>query len=106
MPRYAVIDIGTNSVLLLVAERDPGSRFHAIAERAEITRLGRGVDQSRRLGAEGMGATLSVLERFAAEARALLVEGFAVTATSAARDAENGSEFLEQARARTGLTVE
>src|SRR4051812_20298550 len=43
--RYAAIDIGTNSVLLLVAERREG-RFTAVAERAEITRLGRGVDRT------------------------------------------------------------
>ncbi|MDX2014573.1 MAG: Ppx/GppA family phosphatase, partial [Myxococcaceae bacterium] len=39
MSRYAAIDIGTNSVLLLVAERDVAGRWHAVEERAEITRL-------------------------------------------------------------------
>src|SRR5437868_5480038 len=53
--RYAAIDIGTNSVLLLVAERREG-RFAAVAERAEITRLGRGVDRTGALSPEGMEA--------------------------------------------------
>ena len=38
MPRYATIDVGTNSVLLLVADRQPDGHFHAVQERAEVTR--------------------------------------------------------------------
>ncbi len=106
MPRYATIDVGTNSVLLLVADRQPDGRFHAVQERAEITRLGRGVDKSRRLSPEGMDATLQVLKDFAQEARTLGAEAIAVSATSAARDAQNGAEFLEAARAQAGVTVE
>ncbi|MCI0672394.1 MAG: Ppx/GppA family phosphatase, partial [Myxococcaceae bacterium] len=49
MPRFASIDIGTNSILLLVAERREDGRFHPVLERADITRLGRGVDRARRL---------------------------------------------------------
>lgn len=106
MPRYATIDVGTNSVLLLVAERTPEGRFTPVRERAEITRLGRGVDASRRLSDEGMEATLQVLEAFAREARELGAQGIAVSATSAARDAQNGAEFMAAAKARAGVTVE
>jgi len=106
MPRYATIDVGTNSVLLLVADRLPDGRFQAVRERAEITRLGRGVDKSRRLSPEGMEATLQVLSDFASEARGLGAEAIAVSATSAARDAENGSEFLSAAQERAGVTVD
>jgi exopolyphosphatase/guanosine-5'-triphosphate,3'-diphosphate pyrophosphatase len=106
MPRYATIDVGTNSVLLLVAERTPEGRFTAVRERAEITRLGRGVDKSRRLSPEGMEATLQVLSDFATEARSLGAQAIAVSATSAARDSENGAEFLAAARARAGVEVD
>ncbi|MBF5044261.1 Ppx/GppA family phosphatase [Aggregicoccus sp. 17bor-14] len=105
-PRFATIDIGTNSVLLLVAERQADGRFTAVSERAEITRLGRGVDQSRVLSPAGMEDTLRVLEAFAQEARALGARDIAVSATSAARDAHNGKDFLEAARTRAGLSVE
>jgi len=104
--RYAAIDVGTNSVLLLVAERTPAGRFEAVLERAEITRLGRGVDKTKRLHPEAIEDTLGVLEAFAKEARELGAKDIVVSATSAARDAENGREFLDGAKARCGLTVE
>jgi exopolyphosphatase/guanosine-5'-triphosphate,3'-diphosphate pyrophosphatase len=106
MPRYATIDVGTNSVLLLVAERDGSGPFRAVLERAEITRLGRGVDKTRRLAPEGIEETVACVESFAKEARALGAEGIAVSATSAARDAQNGRDFLDAARARAGVEVE
>ncbi|RKH58900.1 Ppx/GppA phosphatase family protein [Corallococcus aberystwythensis] len=106
MPRFASIDIGTNSVLLLVADRQPDGRFQAVVERAEITRLGRGVDTSRVLSSDGMEATLSVLVAFANEARELGAEAIAVSATSAARDAKNGADFIAAAKARADVTVE
>src|SRR6185295_12618780 len=88
-----------------VAERRDG-RFAAVAERAEITRLGRGVDRTGALSPEGMEATLRCLESYASQARALGALQIAATATSAARDASNGAIFLEQARTRAGVTVE
>lgn len=106
MPRFATIDIGTNSVLLLVAERSQQGPFIAVKERAEVTRLGRNVDATHKLSEQGMAETLATLERFADEARALGAEQIAVSATSAARDASNGALFLEQARTRANVTVE
>ena len=106
MPRYATLDVGTNAVLLLVADRQPDGRFRAVRERAEITRLGRGVDKSRVLSPEGMEDTLQVLSAFAAEARSLGAQALAVSATSATRDARNGADFLSAARQCTGVRVE
>ncbi len=106
MPRFASIDIGTNSVLLLVAEPDSSGKFQPVLERAEITRLGRGVDRSRQLAPEAIADTLAVLESFANDARKLGVEGFAVSATSAARDSSNGQDFIDQVFNRTELKIE
>ncbi|MDP3234579.1 MAG: Ppx/GppA phosphatase family protein [Myxococcales bacterium] len=106
MSRYASIDIGTNSVLLLVAERDGAGRWSAVAERAEITRLGKGVDQSKTLSAESMETTLDAVARFATEARGLGVKGLAISATSAARDASNGKVFLDGVKQRAGVAAE
>src|SRR5512132_3176357 len=103
--RLAAVDIGTNSVLLLVAERGADGKLRAVADEAEITRLGRGVDRTGLLSPEGMSATLAVLERYVRQARAAAAQDIVVTATSAARDARNGAEFLQAARTRTGVEV-
>jgi exopolyphosphatase/guanosine-5'-triphosphate,3'-diphosphate pyrophosphatase len=90
MERFAAIDVGTNSVLLLVAERRGDGSFESVAERAEITRLGRGVDHSGILGDDAMAATVAVIRSFAEDARGLGARAILCSATSAARDARNG----------------
>jgi len=103
--RVAVIDVGTNTVLLTVAERS-GTSFRPVVERAEITRLGRGVDRTGRLDPSAIAETVAVIARYAAEARSLGAERIAAVATSAARDASNGTEFFEASRAAAGLAPE
>jgi exopolyphosphatase/guanosine-5'-triphosphate,3'-diphosphate pyrophosphatase len=103
--RCAAIDVGTNTVLLLVAERR-GRELAPVVERAEITRLGRGVDRTGRLDPDAIRDTVAVLRRYAGEARALGAADIACVATSAARDAANGAEFFEAARREAGLSPE
>jgi exopolyphosphatase/guanosine-5'-triphosphate,3'-diphosphate pyrophosphatase len=103
--RVAAIDVGTNTVLLTVAERRGGALV-AVVERAEITRLGRGVDRTGRLEPGAVADTVAVLARYAAEARALGAARIACVATSAARDAANGEAFFAAARAAAGLAPE
>jgi exopolyphosphatase/guanosine-5'-triphosphate,3'-diphosphate pyrophosphatase len=103
--RVAAIDVGTNTVLLTVAERR-GRSFQPVVERAEITRLGRGVDRTGRLDPAAIADTVVVIARYAAEARSLGVTRIAAVATSAARDASNGAEFFEATRAAAGLLPE
>ncbi len=93
-------------MLLLVAERHSDGRFTAVQERAEITRLGRGVDENKTLSLEAIETTLTVIERFAHEARELGAHNIVVTATSAARDASNGHVFLAAAKKRAGVEIE
>jgi exopolyphosphatase/guanosine-5'-triphosphate,3'-diphosphate pyrophosphatase len=104
--RYAAIDVGTNSVLLLVAERDATGGLTAVDERIDITRLGRGVDRTRRLAPEAIEETVAAVARFADVARARRAAAIVVTATSAARDASNGAEFFARARDAAGVEVE
>jgi exopolyphosphatase/guanosine-5'-triphosphate,3'-diphosphate pyrophosphatase len=103
--RIAAIDVGTNTVLLLVAERT-GDGFAPLVERAEITRLGRGVDATGRLDPAAVRETVDVLAAFADEARALGASRILCIATSAARDAADGREFFEAARDRARVVPE
>jgi exopolyphosphatase/guanosine-5'-triphosphate,3'-diphosphate pyrophosphatase len=100
--RVAAIDVGTNTVLLLVAEARAGGPV-PLAERAEITRLGRGVDATGRLDPAAMAETVRVLAAYADEARRLGAAAIDCVATSAARDAANGEAFFEAVRAAAGL---
>ena len=103
--RFATIDVGTNTVLLLVAERRGGT-FEPLLERADITRLGRGVDATGRLDPAAIRETVAVLGAYARAARELGAPVVACVATSAARDAANGAEFFAAARAEAGLVPE
>ncbi|HET9957022.1 MAG TPA: Ppx/GppA phosphatase family protein [Polyangiaceae bacterium] len=103
--RLAAIDIGTNSVLLLVAEATRG-RIEVLVERAEITRLGEGVDRTGRLSEAACERTLAVLRAYAAECRSLGVERLHAVGTSAMRDAAEGREFVDAAEGILGARPE
>jgi exopolyphosphatase/guanosine-5'-triphosphate,3'-diphosphate pyrophosphatase len=100
--RVATIDIGTNTTLMLIAERRDDDVV-SLEDHMEITRLGKGVDRTRHLDEQAIACTLAALERFAARARELSVAKIAVVATSASRDADNGPDFLERAASVLGI---
>lgn len=104
----AAVDIGTNSVKMTIAERaEDGSRpLRLLADRTNITRLGKGVDAAGRLTDEAMQRTLSALEAFAQEAKIRGAGRIAAVGTSALRDAANGAEFVARAQEVLGGTVE
>lgn len=104
-PLQAVIDIGTNSVRLLVAEVHDG-RATAVLRSMRQPRLGEGVDRSRRLDAAAMGRTLDALKDFVAQARSVGAVSITVVGTSALRDASNREQFLEAAHRECGVVVD
>ncbi len=91
--RVATIDIGTNTTLLLVAERDANGEIRAVREEATITRLGEGVDVARRLAPRAIERTSECLAQYAAIVRELGAAKVAVVGTSAMRDAGGGEEI-------------
>jgi exopolyphosphatase / guanosine-5'-triphosphate,3'-diphosphate pyrophosphatase len=102
----ATIDIGTNTTLLLVARVSAtDSRVDVLDQRAEITRLGRGIGSTGRLGAEGIAATLEVLRTYAAVA-AQHGAVLAAIGTEGLRRAPNADQFLRPAAAILGAPVE
>lgn len=110
MSRFAAIDVGTNAVKLLVAERLPrpgsGADWRLVHERSEVTRLGRGVDRTGELSAEGARDTVRAITAMAQEARELKAEQLVAVGTSAARDAKNGGDFLQAVVQSAGVEFE
>lgn len=101
--RAAAIDIGTNSVLLLVVEKR-GDELATLVERATITRLGQGVDKARELAPDAVERTLACLERYADEIGTFGVDRVDAVGTSAMRDARGGEAFVARASAILGTT--
>lgn len=101
--RVAVIDVGSNSTRLLVADVD-GSV--AVLERqSRVTRLGRGVDLSRQLADEAIEAACAAIGDYVEICSELEVENVAAIATSAVRDASNGAAFVAELRERFALSA-
>src|SRR5258708_3680497 len=106
MPRYAAIDIGSNSTRLLVAEYSPSSQMHTLAVDREVTRLGESVFRDGRLSPSALDQISSVLTRMAGTLRQFDVTSLRAVATSAVRDTSNQAEFLDRASRAVGAPVE
>ena len=104
-PRFAFIDIGTNTILCLIAELRDGGRFRVLDDLAEITRLGEGVDRTGSISLEGEQRSSSVLRRYLDTCKTLGVEEVIAVGTSALRDARNSLEVRQRWRAELGLDV-
>jgi exopolyphosphatase/guanosine-5'-triphosphate,3'-diphosphate pyrophosphatase len=103
--RVATVDIGTNSVLLLVAEVDGGG-VRAISDHSTITRLGQGVDATSALADEAIARTSECLTTYAEIIAESGVDRVAAVATSAMRDAKGGDLFLDRAESILGTRPE
>jgi exopolyphosphatase/guanosine-5'-triphosphate,3'-diphosphate pyrophosphatase len=101
--RVAAIDIGTNSIHMIVAEIRPDLSFEVIDREKEMVRLGAGGLDGRALTVEAMHATLQVLSKFRRLAESHQVDQIIAVATSATREAENGGEFLRAITHQTGI---
>ena len=102
--RVAVIDIGTNSARLLVADVE-GGRVSPVERRSTVTRLGRGVDLSGRLSAEAIEDACAAIGEYVETIGALGIETVDAIATSAVRDAANGAAFIAELRERFALSA-
>lgn len=106
MPRYAAVDIGSNSVKLKVAEVRPGSPVETLVDSREVTRLGTGVFRSGFIEESAMDHMADVLARLGEVIQKHDATTVRAVATSAVRDASNGAEFVARASASLGSKVE
>ena len=104
--RLGAIDIGSNSVRLIVAEALRGGNYRIIDEEREPTRLGRSVSTTGRLDDESMARTVQALGSFRQIAAGYQVTALRTIATCAVREAANGAEFCRRVRGEVGLDVE
>jgi exopolyphosphatase/guanosine-5'-triphosphate,3'-diphosphate pyrophosphatase len=104
--RFAVIDVGTNSVKFHIGQRDADGRWRAIVDRAEVTRLGENLEHTGAISAEPLERTLAAIAGMVEEARHHRVRAIAVVGTAGLRIARNREEVIAAIRARTGVTVE
>jgi exopolyphosphatase/guanosine-5'-triphosphate,3'-diphosphate pyrophosphatase len=104
--RFAVIDTGTNSVKFHVGERAADGTWRTVVDRADVTRLGEGLDESGKLGAKPIARTIDAIAGMVEEARNLGVEEIAAVGTAGLRIASNSAELIDAVRERCGVEIE
>ena len=105
-PRLAAIDVGTNSIRLVIAEVDEDGSYRVLDEEREMTRLGRGLYANGRLGRRPMERSLEALCKMRAIVDGYGVRDLRVVATAALREATNGRDFRREAVRRCGIKIE
>lgn len=104
--RLAAIDIGTNSIRLIIAEPLRDGSYRILDEEKESTRLGHNLNKTRRLDAAAVNASLVALRRMKQIAEGFQAREIRVIATCAVREAKDGAEFCRRAKEEVGLDVE
>jgi exopolyphosphatase/guanosine-5'-triphosphate,3'-diphosphate pyrophosphatase len=104
--RYAVIDVGTNSVKFHIGERDVHGTWRAIVDRAELTRLGEGLQEYGEISREPLDRTIAAIAGMAEEARRNGTLAVAAVGTAGLRIARNADDVIRAIRERAGVDVE
>lgn len=105
MMRVASIDIGTNTILLLIAEMDKG-RINPLFEMETVVRLGEGVQKNGILSKEAMDRGLQTLAQYLERCQEMEVQKIFAAGTSALREAKNSEDFLKLAKEKLNLSIE
>jgi exopolyphosphatase/guanosine-5'-triphosphate,3'-diphosphate pyrophosphatase len=106
MKKFASIDIGSNTVRLLIMEADDAGSFKEVNSERIICRLGEGINSENKILPHRMDLTLDVLQRFSDQCKEYGDIPIRVVATSAVREASNRDEFVRLAKEQAGLNVE
>jgi exopolyphosphatase/guanosine-5'-triphosphate,3'-diphosphate pyrophosphatase len=103
--RVGVIDCGTNSIRLLIADID-GGNFREVTRQMQVVRLGQGVDETNQFHPDAISRTFAAVDLYAAEIARRGVEKIRFCATSATRDALNRNVFVDGVKERLGIEPE
>jgi exopolyphosphatase / guanosine-5'-triphosphate,3'-diphosphate pyrophosphatase len=106
MARFAVIDIGTNSIKFHIGEKHPDGSWSVVVDRAELTRLGEGLQETGEISAEAMERNAKAIADMVAEAARNEVSAVAAVGTMGLRTARNSKQFIDRVLERCGLTIE
>jgi exopolyphosphatase/guanosine-5'-triphosphate,3'-diphosphate pyrophosphatase len=105
-PRYAVVDVGTNSVKLHVSERSRDGKWHRVIDRAVITRLGEGLEPGGDIGPAPLERTATVVAKMVADARQAGAIAVAAVGTAGLRMAANGEAAVTELERRAGIPLD
>jgi exopolyphosphatase / guanosine-5'-triphosphate,3'-diphosphate pyrophosphatase len=106
MPRYAVIDIGTNSIKFHIGEKRNDGTWGVVVDRADITRLGEGLQTTGEISPEAMERAAGAIGGMVAEARQNETIAIAAVGTMGLRTARNSAVLIDRVRAQTGVSIE
>jgi exopolyphosphatase / guanosine-5'-triphosphate,3'-diphosphate pyrophosphatase len=106
IPRLAAIDVGSNSIRLVVAEAQADGRYRVLDDERESTRLGRSLATTGTLDEASIADSLAALRRFKSIANGLGVENLRAIATCAVREATNGPEFCRMVKDKLDISLE
>lgn len=106
MPRYAVIDVGTNSVKFNISDRRSDHTWQTLVDRAEITRLGEGLEDTGEISAQAMERTVAAIAGMVSQAHEAGVATVAAVGTMGMRTAINSQQFIDAVEQRCGVRIE
>jgi exopolyphosphatase / guanosine-5'-triphosphate,3'-diphosphate pyrophosphatase len=106
MARFAVIDIGTNSIKFHIGERRADGSWGVVTDRAELTRLGEGLQETGEIKPEAIDRNAHAIADMVAEAARNEVSAIAAVGTMGLRTARNSKQFIDRVRERCGVTIE
>ncbi len=104
--RYASIDVGTNTILMLIGDVDREGEINPVKDFYSVPRLGKSVSATGRLADESISRAIEVLKGYNAAAREYEVDRIVASATSAVRDASNRHDFISSVKDLCGISIE
>jgi exopolyphosphatase/guanosine-5'-triphosphate,3'-diphosphate pyrophosphatase len=106
MARFAVIDIGTNSIKFHIGEKRDDGTWAVVVDRADLTRLGETLQATGDIGPDAMERNVTAIAEMVAEAAREGASAVAAVGTMALRTARNSKQFIDKVRERCGLAIE